>query len=74
MKRGGLDGGLPDHSYSAAQPGLAREDGKLARAICSHASSAREARHSNYRYLYFVFLRSAHVEPSNRLSNPLAAS
>lgn len=25
-------------------------------------------------YLLFVFLRSAHVEPSNRLSDPLAAS
>lgn len=69
-----MDGGLQAQSYSAAQPGLARKDEKLARAICSHASLAREAQHSNYRYLFFVFLRSAHVEPSNRLSDPPAAS
>lgn len=73
MKRRGLDGGLTAQSYSAAQPGLA---GKMKSwAVQSAAMPARpEAWHSNYRYLFFVFLRSAHVEPSNRLSDPPADS
>lgn len=29
---------------------------------------------SNYKYLLFVFLKSAHMEPSNRLNDPSVAT
>jgi hypothetical protein len=69
-----VNGELRAQSYKDVQLGWAREGEKLAYAVCSPASSARQAQPSNYRYLLFVFLRSAHMEPGNRLSDPPAAS
>lgn len=56
-----------------AEPGQGREEGRL-HSLQSYLLSQGGPQSSNYKYLLFVFLMSAHMEPSNRLNDPSVAT